>query len=162
MIDPAPDAWMSDQTDFFAVPGSRNAYNEETLRYTMTINANENNAMRVDLEGLSEIHPDECSSSNFLDPDYERRYATVADFMEDFERSAVPLNLCVRWDIERDDDARGYHARVHLLQQRKGIFLPIWIAHVEDTDLPRLHAFLRRHWEYLQEIWNPISGRRSR
>ena len=48
----------------------------------MTTKTSNNGARAVDLESLAEIHPDACSSSNFLDPEFERRFETVGDFLK--------------------------------------------------------------------------------
>ena len=116
-----------------------------------------NPEMPVNLENLAEIHPDESSSANFLNPEFEQRYGTVSDFLKEFAAHDPWLNLCVRWDVERDEDGAGYHLRLAILQQRKGLFMPIWIDRVQETDLPPLLSFLNRHWEYLREIWKPLS-----
>jgi hypothetical protein len=123
----------------------------------MKIETADSSEVQVSLESLEEIHPDGCSSSNFLNPDYEHRYDTVSEFLAEFTEEDPWLNLCVRWDIERDEEGTGYHVRVAILQQRKGLFMPVWIDRVEQTDLPQLLSFLRRHWEYLREIWKPVS-----
>jgi hypothetical protein len=123
----------------------------------MMNDANHNCLNVTDLQAWAGRHPDYCSSANFLDPGYQRHYETVAEFMLEFESAPVWLNLCVRWDIEPNDEDDGHHARLALLQQRKGIFFPILIRRVEESDVPRLEAYLLRHWSYLLEIWEPLS-----
>jgi hypothetical protein len=123
----------------------------------MKIKRVNNSGTPVNLESLADIHRDECSSANFLNPEFEQRYGTVSDFLKEYAEDDPWLNLCVRWDVEKDEDGTGYHLRLAILQQRKGLFMPVWVDRVEETDLPQLLSFLHRHWEYLREIWKPVS-----
>ncbi len=68
----------------------------------MTIKTSNNVANSVDLESLAETHPDECSSCNFLNREFERQIQTVDEFLKAFAGREVWLNLCVRWNIERE------------------------------------------------------------
>lgn len=143
----------STDISFFTTPLQK----RHTINGHMNVGTVNNTKMALNLESLAGIHPDQCSSSNFLSPDYEHRYDTVSEFLAEFAENDPWLNVCVRWDIERHEDGTGYHVRIAILQQRKGLFIPVRINRVEQTHLPLLLSFLRRHWEYLRAIWKPLS-----
>jgi hypothetical protein len=55
------------------------------------------------------------------------------------------------------DDQRRRLAGSPSCSSERGLFMPVWVDRVEETDLPQLLSFLHRHWEYLREIWKPVS-----
>ena len=68
------------------------------------------------------------------------------------------LNLIFRWDIILDEETKAYSAFIFIIKQRKGIFHPIYIKTLIETDIPKLESLLKKHWAKIQAIWKPISG----
>jgi hypothetical protein len=109
-------------------------------------------------------HPFFCSESNFFSNEPNLSFATISEFLNEFEPMDVDLNLCFRWDIRPKDEDRpemGYRAEIFLILQRKGIFVPCSIATVDENDFPRLETYLQSHWAKIQAIWTPISGNKN-
>jgi hypothetical protein len=107
-------------------------------------------------------HPFFCSDANFHANDVNQTFATLSDFLDEYESMSVDLNLCFRWDIRATDEDRpemGYRAEVFLMLQRKGIFVPCSIETVSQCDLPRFQQYLASHWAMIQAIWMPFSVR---
>jgi len=105
-------------------------------------------------------HPYFCSDCNYYSNDATLTYATLADFLDEFEEFPVDLNLCFRWDIrpkDEDQPEMGYRAEVFLMLQRKGLFRPCLIETVFERDLPRFGKYLEAHWAKIQAIWKPFT-----
>jgi hypothetical protein len=112
----------------------------------------------ADTHRLVVPHPSTCSTENFLDPEYSAHYLTLDEFLAEHGSSPDELNLCFRWDLERNELGGGFRALIFTVQQRKGIFVPVIIEQIEDDELDRLEVYLRRHWELLKKMWFPISS----
>lgn len=108
-------------------------------------------------------HPYYCSESNYYSNEAAERFATMTDFLDEFEGADIDLNLCFRWDVTEhmnDDDTAGiglYGAEVFLMLQRKGIFKPCTIRSIEEHEAERFERYLRKHAEKVAEIWAPIT-----
>lgn len=111
------------------------------------------------LKRLAVDHPYYCSDSNYYSNDAGETWETMTDFLAEFESCDEDMNLCFRWDIkERDEENPGrYYAEVFIMHQRKGIFAPHHIKHINEAEAVRFRAYAERHWKVLQAIWMPIS-----
>lgn len=113
------------------------------------------------LERLAVEHDYYCSTSNYHSDEWGAIWETMTEFLDEFEDADEDYNLCFRWDImprgENGAEAGRYQAEVFLLAQRKGIFMPHIILHVNEAEAERFLAYARRHWQKLRSIWVPIS-----
>lgn len=122
--------------------------------------------IKTELENLSVEHDYYCSESNYYSNEASQSYATMTEFLEDFEESNVDMNLCFRWDIKSYKDEfedhsngrTGYFAEVFIMIQRKGIFKPIMIDSVNEEEAVRFRKYAEKHWETIKQIWSPISS----
>ena len=114
------------------------------------------------LKRLSIKHDYYCSESNFYSNEPAQNYETASDFLADYESMPIELNMCFRWDIRpRGDNGEKYgrySAEIFIMLQRKGIFKPITIKHINESECVALEKYLKKHWEYLSQLWNPISN----
>jgi hypothetical protein len=105
-------------------------------------------------------HPYYCSDSNFYSNEPRQRYETATEFLDDFEDADIDMNLVFRWDVkprgESGADMGRYCAEVFMMLQRKGIFKPIYIAHINEPEAERFEKYLAEHYETLKEIWAPF------
>lgn len=114
------------------------------------------------LQQLAVEHPYYCSDSNYYSNDGSMNFASMSDFLDEFESCDVDMNLCFRWDIKKktkcygDDAGEGYCAEVFLMLQRKGIFRPCSIESVSEDEAVRFKAYALRHLETIKAIWAPL------
>ncbi len=107
------------------------------------------------LENLAIDHDYYCSDSNYYSNDASLTYANWPDFYNDFFDCDVDMNLIFRWDIKQHDSGE-YYMEVFMMQQRKGIFAPIYISVVNDQDCNSIIELLQKHIDKLKKIWEPI------
>lgn len=113
----------------------------------------------VGLAALLVDHPYYCSESNYYSNGAGAQWETMTDFLSEFESCDVDLNLVFRWDIkQRDEDNSGRcYAEVFMIHQRKGIFAPHRIKHINEDEAVRFHAYLEKHWATLKAMWKPLA-----
>lgn len=107
-------------------------------------------------------HPYYCSESNYYSNKPAQRYETMTDFLDEFESSDVDMNLCFRWDVrditdDNDLSTGEYSAEVFLMLQRKGIFMPCSINKIEESEVDRFVAYLKKHHDTIKALWIPIA-----
>lgn len=116
------------------------------------------------LEKMAVNHDYYCSESNFYSNEPNQSFETMTEFLDQYEDADVDMNLCFRWDIHnRSEDEDGkkagrYRAEIFIMMQRKGIFKPCQIEHVNEAEIPRFKKYLEKHWKTMLQIWTPISG----
>lgn len=126
-------------------------------------NITENKTMGVDAVKLMAIkHPYYCAGDNYYSNEARTEWRNLTEFLDEFESADVDMNQVFRWDIrevENDDGKRmGYfYAEIFIIGQRKGIFMPHYIHVAHENEMPRLIAYLNKHWVNLQLMWEPIS-----
>lgn len=119
--------------------------------------------MNITIEQLAIEHPYYCSGSNFYSNEPQQRYATMTDFLDDFEDADIDMNLCFRWDVwkevdEETEEPTGlYSAEVFLMLQRKGIFKPCTIRSFKQEEVERFVDYLEKHHEVLKQMWAPFN-----
>ena len=110
-------------------------------------------------------HPYYCSETNYFSNDHCAKWENATEFLDCMENSDIDMNLVFRWDIERNTDIEtgeeleGYHARVFIIQQRKGIFYPHYIKSITEDELERFLKYIEKHWKRMNEMWAPISNK---
>ena len=121
----------------------------------------EENKVNTALERLASCkHPYYCSGSNYYSNEASQRYETATEFLDDWEEADVDMNLVFRWDImprgENGADSGRYCAEIFIMMQRKGIFKPIGIAHINEAEAVRLEKYLAKHLETIKALWAPF------
>ena len=107
-------------------------------------------------------HPYYCSESNYYSNDASTRWETMTEFLDAYEDADIDMNMVFRWDVkprgEGENSAGRYYAEIFMMHQRKGIFSPHYIAHINDSEAERLKIYLTRHWQYMKDLWEPLSN----
>lgn len=98
-----------------------------------------------------------CSDSNYYSNSAGSKFDTWKEFYDEFYNSDIDMNLIFRFDIRKSDSGL-YYMEVFMIHQRKGIFAPILIRHIVESDMESIERLLSDHWEKLKSIWNPISN----
>lgn len=112
------------------------------------------------LKKLALYHPYYCSDNNFYSREAGCRYKTANDFLDEWENTDEDLNLVFRWDVKEHDDScegGGFYANVFIMQQRKGIFYPVYIESITEEEVDRFKAYLQKHFELIKKLWAPLS-----
>lgn len=99
-------------------------------------------------------HPYYCSLSNYYSNEASLIYETMTEFLEAWEENDVDMNLVFRWDIHKSDSIPYFTAEVFIIQQRKGIFKPIYIRSVEEKEIERFENYLKLHKAVIDSFWN--------
>lgn len=95
-------------------------------------------------------------------------YDTWADFQEEWLDSDgvsidMDYNLCFRYDIKQrrnldtDEPIAEFELWLFFMLQRKGIYRPVLIKHIEEKDMPGIKGFLEKQWEYMKYQWNELN-----
>lgn len=107
-------------------------------------------------------HPYYCSDANYFSNEPKQRYETATEFLDDYESADIDRNLVFRWDVEprgeTGAEAGRFCAEIFMIQQRKGIFKPIYIAHINDTEAARFEQYLAKHFETIKALWAPFTN----
>jgi hypothetical protein len=113
------------------------------------------------LKELSVKHPYYCSDSNYYSNDPGDEWETMTDFLDEYENADIDMNLIFRFDISpRGDEgveAGRYYAEVFIIHQRKGIFAPHHIKHINEIEAIRFVELINKHWKVISTIWEPVS-----
>ncbi len=117
----------------------------------------------MNLKELVVKHPYYCETSNYYSNAPHLVWETMTEFLDEYEQADIDMNLIFRWDVinrsedEVGQDAGRYRAEVFMMHQRKGIFAPHDINHVNEVEVERFVELARKHWETLMHLWEPIS-----
>lgn len=116
--------------------------------------------MKLELKDYN--HPYYCEVSNFYSNKANKHYGTVSQFLAEFRDADVDMNLCFRWDIREkyeDEEEKiviGFRLDLFLILQRKGIFMPVCIDQITESDLRALEEYLQNHLETMRKNWSPL------
>lgn len=120
----------------------------------------------MELKNYAIEHPYYCSESNFYSNEASLTYQCARHFLNDWEDTDEDMNLVFRWDIkpgwdeaENETNPTTWRAEVFIIQQRKGIFKPVEIKSITEEELPRFVAYLQRHWDVMQKLWEPLASK---
>jgi ribosomal protein S18 len=94
-------------------------------------------------------------------------HACVDDFISNWRDYDIDLNHVIRWDfVKQTDDypeeirelgpVGSTYCRVVFVMPRKGYLFSNVIKNVKTHETPKLLAFLKKHWEYMQSQWGPV------
>lgn len=114
------------------------------------------------LKELSVEHPYYASDSNYYSNEASSEFETMTDFLAEYKDADVDMNLVYRWDIkprdEENTETGRYYAEVFIIGQRKGLYKPNYIKHVNEEEAKQFLEYLKPHWERLTEMWKPVSN----
>jgi hypothetical protein len=101
-------------------------------------------------------------------------FKDINAFLESWKDYDIDLNRVIRWDIRNvsddfpepadmepsDIDYYGpwgtQYMDIHYVAPRKGYTFSNRILNLKPGDMPRLCAWLNKHWEYTRLMWDPI------
>lgn len=120
------------------------------------------------LKELAVDHPYYASDTNYYSNDAawvipSGSHETMSDFLDEFENSDVDMNLVYRWDVKErcdedtDEPLGHYYAEIFIIGQRKGLYLPQYVAQFDERDADRFVSYLKKHWLTIQALWLPIT-----
>jgi len=109
------------------------------------------------LKDLAAEHPYYSSDSNYYSNLPAQQCETWQEFYEGEKGLDIDLNLCFRFDVKQDEETGLYSAYVFIIQQRKGIYRPVTIHSVTEDDVPTMIEYLQKHYNKMQELWQPFS-----
>lgn len=112
-------------------------------------------------------HPYNMHEGNYFDNSCHTHFKSWAEFVSEFGDSDLDYNWVIRWDWREGDgwdlgeysgDDNYRHARfmVQMVMQRKAL-LQSFEVEVCRADEPTILEFLRPRWEYMKEMWAPLS-----
>jgi len=107
------------------------------------------------ISDLAVNHDYYCSESNYYSNEAKQGYSKWPEFYNEYFDCDIDMNLIFRWDIKKHDSGE-YHMEMFMIQQRKGIFVPIEIKSVNDNDCDSILELLHKHLDKLKKIWMPI------
>ena len=114
-----------------------------------------------DLKSLAVKHDYYCHTNNYYSNDAGGTFNTWEDFYEEYHDADMDYNLVFRWDIkeyEEGEGSEGYCMEIFIIAQRKGIFVPITIEKIEESNVPENIKFLQLFKDKLNNNWSPLTG----
>lgn len=75
----------------------------------------------------------------------------------------IDYNLRFRFDIknktdDEDNKVEGmFELWMFFMQQRKGNYVPVYVKHITEQDMPEIDVFLKRQWDYMKGQWREFS-----
>lgn len=110
------------------------------------------------LKELAVDHSYYCSKNNYYSNDAAQSYESWKDFESEYLNADKDFNFVFRWDIKlKDEEKEGeYFMEIFMMQQRKGIFIPIQIKSISEENVPQIIEYLKGYSEYIKELWSPI------
>lgn len=121
-------------------------------------------AAKLTLKDLAVDHNYYCNLGNYHSNESLTEYETFSEFLDEYEDADIDYNLIFRWDVKKiEDDVdelpeghSGYKMEVFIMQQRRGNFVPNLIKEVTEKDVSDIVKLLKKHRDYLNEIWSPL------
>lgn len=105
-------------------------------------------------------HPYYCNLSNYTCNDVGQKFKSFDEFLEEWKDSDLDYNLLFRWDWHDSNNPEneivGDELQIFWLLQRKGHYI-FSIIKVTKEDEPKVVEFLKPHWEYMRELWEPLN-----
>lgn len=110
------------------------------------------------LEQLYVDHPYYANMSNYYSNDPYASYESWSDFYSEWNDADIDYNTCYRFDLKKPDPDEGtlWYMQIIIIMQRKGIYKPIEVFNLTDDDVPQIVDYLKKHRDYINEIWKPL------
>lgn len=114
------------------------------------------------LKDLAADHPYYANQANYYSNDCYTEYDFWNDFHREFNDADIDMNLCFRFDIEKqhdedDNELDKYQMKIIIIGQRKGLYLASFIKEVTEDDVPSIVDYLQKHYKRIQENWEPFN-----
>lgn len=108
---------------------------------------------------INAYHPYYCTLSRWNEKDSVKEYDNFEDFCFDWGGCDYDYNLLFRYDISpKDGNETGqYTMELFFMLQRKGLFVPVRIRTVTESDEDIIINFLEPRWKYMKQLWEPIN-----
>jgi len=107
-------------------------------------------------------HPYYAEDSNYYSDEAGENFDTASEFLNQYENSDIDMNQVFRWDISQiGEEKNRWSAQIIIIGQRKGLYRPIQIMKIDESELVRMSAYLSKHWENMLKLWNPISNNKE-
>lgn len=108
------------------------------------------------LKDLAIDHDYYCSDTNYYSNQASLNYRNFSSFYEEFGEADIDMNLVFRWDLKKHDN-KSYYLNIYIIQQRRGIFTPVFIDYFEEKDIPLFIKYLKPHIKKLRKNWEPFN-----
>jgi hypothetical protein len=117
---------------------------------------------KMTVKELAIEHPYYASDSNYYSKDAGAIWETMTEFLDEYEGADIDMNQVYRWDIssrseDKENSAGRWYASVFIIHQRKGIYAPHYIKHINDVEADRFAKFLKKHLNNLLLMWKPFT-----
>lgn len=110
------------------------------------------------IKDLAIDHSYYCSEYNYYNNDTNfHEQHTWEDFISEMGDVDMDFNFLFRWDIILNEETNEYYLNLFYMQQRNGKFVTYTVDKVTDEDEESIRAFLVKSWNYMTELWKPIS-----
>jgi len=85
-------------------------------------------------------------------------YDTWEEFKEEWLDPELDddYNHVFRFDITKSYDGQ-LELWLSFTLQRKGIYRPVWIKEIKETEMEEINEFLKKRWEYMTSQWEEFS-----
>lgn len=111
----------------------------------------------MELRDLLVEHDYYASPVNYDNAEAGYTYNNWKEFYDIFKDADISLNLVYRWDLTKDNDQ--YELQVVHIDQRKGIYRPMFINNIVKENVDEIEQYLTAHFEYISNMWQPISNK---
>lgn len=111
----------------------------------------------MEIKDLAVEHSYYCSNTNYYSLKVTYHFPTWDDFVVEMGDLDKDLNLLFRFDIKENEETNKYYAELFYMQQRKGKFVICIVDEVKDKDADSIKKYLKEYWDYIKELWSPIS-----
>lgn len=106
-----------------------------------------------------------CTESNYYSNEsHTTEFKSFKDFLDEWGDADMDYNLLFRWDWKIDEDIsknedenyRSSTLKIYFMMQKKGYINSCFIQ-VCKNDEKQIKEYLKKSWDHLKELWNPIS-----
>lgn len=100
-----------------------------------------------------------CNLQNYFSNDTVTEFECWEDFKSEFLDADKSYNLLFRWDLIKDEDTNDLKLHLFYMAQRKGRYFSVVVNVKEDDEKEEseIKDFLKSYWDFLTELWNPVS-----
>lgn len=115
-----------------------------------------------------------CSDSNFYVDGYSNFGLCEYNDWDEFKESWLDnnnidddYNHCFRFDIKLSGDINDkptgqFEVWLFFILQRKGIYRPVQIKNIMQSDMVEINDFLKNRFEYLKSQWEEFSDKENK
>lgn len=112
-------------------------------------------------------HPYYMTEGNYFKAGEHREFESWQEYITEWEDADIDYNWIVRWDwlegegwnageYTGDDYYRNGVLKIQMLGQRKAYLFSMEVS-VCRADEPAVREYLSKYWNYMREMWEPLS-----